>query len=106
MTIRFYVPQGANEDVEEKGDTAAHRLQQQIFERAGLVNNNGNMIAEIDERFGQFVTPRGRYIMEFYDNYVRMNGNNYTYKVLFTYRTLLTLDIKQFLAFTCSSSLI
>ena len=83
VTIRFYVPQGANEDVEEKGDTAAHRLQQQIFERAGLVNNNGNMIAEIDERFGQFVTPRGRYIMEFYDNYVRMNGNNYTYKVLY-----------------------
>ena len=82
VTVRFYVPQSASEDVNEKDDTAAHRLQKQILERAVLVNNNGNMIAEIDDRLGQFVTPRGRYMMEFYDNYMRMNGNNYTYKIL------------------------
>ena len=53
-----------------------------ILERAGLINNNGNMITEISSQLGKFMTPRGRYSMEFYDNYMRMNGNNYTYKIL------------------------
>ena len=104
MTVRFYVPQSASEDVNEKDDTAAHRLQKQILERAVLVNNNGNMIAEIDDRLGQFVTPRGRYMMEFYDNYMRMNGNNYTYKILYACSSALSADTKRFRASTCSSS--
>jgi len=54
-----------------------------VLERAGLSNNSGNMITELDERVGSFVTPRGRYTMEFYDNYMRMNGKTYTYKILY-----------------------
>ncbi len=53
-----------------------------ILERAGLINNNGNMITEVSSQLGKFMTPRGSYSMEFYDNYMRMNGNNYTYKIL------------------------
>ena len=78
VTLRFYVPQGE----EEAEETPAFRLQQQILSRAGLTDNNGNMIAEIDSRLGKFMTPRGRYTMEFYDNYMHMSGNNYTYKIL------------------------
>lgn len=40
------------------------------------------MIAEINSQLGKFMTPRGRYNMEYYDNYLRLNGNNYTYKIL------------------------
>ena len=53
-----------------------------VLQRAGLSNNSGNMITELDERVGSCVTPRGRYTMEFYDNYMRMNGKTYTYKIL------------------------
>ena len=80
VNLRFFVPQGDNEDDE---NTAAYLLQQMVLERAGLSNNSGNMITELDERVGSFVTPRGRYTMEFYDNYMRMNGETYTYKILY-----------------------
>ena len=78
----FPCPQGDEEERDLKENTAAYRLQQMILERAGLINNNGNMITEINSQIGKFMTPRGRYSMEFYDNYMRMNGNNYTYKIL------------------------
>lgn len=80
--MSFFVPQADEEERVQKEDTAAYRLQQLILERAGLINNNGNMIAEVNSQMGKFMTPRGRYTMEFYDNYMRMNGNNYTYKIL------------------------
>ena len=80
--MSFFVPQGDEEERDLKENTAAYRLQQMILERAGLINNNGNMITEINSQIGKFMTPRGRYSMEFYDNYMRMNGNNYTYKIL------------------------
>ena len=80
--MSFFVPQGDEEERDLKENTAAYRLQQMILERAGLINNNGNMITEINSQIGKFMTPRGRYRMEFYDNYMRMNGNNYTYKIL------------------------
>ena len=83
VSLSFFVPQGDEEERDLKENTAAYRLQQMILERAGLINNNGNMITEINSQIGKFMTPRGRYSMEFYDNYMRMNGNNYTYKILY-----------------------
>ena len=53
-----------------------------VLQRAGLSNNPRPPPPELDERVGSFVTPRGRYTMEFYDNYMRMNGKTYTYKIL------------------------
>ena len=94
VSLSFFVPQGEDDDRELKENTPAYRLQQMILERAGLINNNGNMITEVSSQLGKFMTPRGRYSMEFYDNYMRMNGNNYTYKIY----------IRRFRVCTCSTS--
>ena len=82
MSISFFVPQGEEKERVSKEETNAYRLQQLILNHAGLINNNGNLIIDIDSQYGKFMTPRGRYNMEFYDNYMRMNSNNYAYKIL------------------------
>lgn len=88
ISLSLYVPQADEEERVAKEDTAAYRLQQLILQRAGLIDNNGNMIVSVSSQLGKFMTPRGRYNMEFYDNYLRMSGNNYTYKILYISRSL------------------
>ena len=83
MNLRLFVPQGDNEEVD--ANTAAALLQQLVLDRAGLRRNSGNMITELDDSVGSFVTPRGKYNMEFYDNYTRLCGTSYTYKVLYVF---------------------
>ena len=80
MNLRLFVPQGDND--ESAANTAAALLQQLVLDRTGMRQNSGNMITELDESVGSFVTPRGKYTMEFYDNYTRLCGASYNYKVL------------------------
>lgn len=87
VQIRFYVPPSAGGESDGDGDndpdasTAAELFQQKIMTKASIKNTTGNIIAELDESKGTFLTPRGRYTIELYDSFMRMRGNKYDYKI-------------------------
>jgi len=85
VQIRFYVPPNAPTESDGEDDpdasTAAELFQQKIMTKASIKNTTGNVIAELDESKGTFLTPRGRYVIELYDSFLRMRGNKYDYKI-------------------------
>jgi len=85
VQVRFYVPPNQEADDSEKEDTeaatAAELFQQAVTNKANIRNTTGNVIVELDENKGTFLTPRGRYAIELYDSFLRMRGNKYDYKI-------------------------
>ncbi len=73
----------ANED-EENTENPAEELQRLIMEAAEIRSVTGNVIAEFTKEEGSFVTPRGRYAMQLMPTYMRMQGAQYDYKIMYT----------------------
>lgn len=44
----------------------------------------GDVIFEFDARVGSFMTPRGKYAMEFYRDHLRLHGTKYDFNVDYT----------------------
>ena len=51
------------------------------MKNASIKNTSGDVIVEFPETRGTFLTPRGRYTIELYENFMRMRGNKYDYKI-------------------------
>ncbi len=82
VAIRFYIPPDPEADPTDKeAETTAEQFHKRIMKVAKIKNTTGDVIVEFDEDKGTFLTPRGRYIIELYDSYLRMRGNKYDYKI-------------------------
>jgi len=92
MEMRLWVPPGhpqlAEEGKKAGGKTAAEALQAQMAEVAdmGGAESSGELVAEIPEAQALFLTPRGRYKMEFYPTAMRLVGKTYEYRL--AYKTI------------------
>eukprot|EP00978_Attheya_sp_CCMP212_P018909 scaffold52289_cov51-Attheya_sp.AAC.4 len=82
VAIRLYIPPDPDADAAD-GDipTSAETFQKRIMKKANIKNTTGDVIVEFDEEKGTFLTPRGRYMIELYDTFLRMRGNKYDYKI-------------------------
>lgn len=90
--IRFYVPgtitklKGSengsdNEDEDEDDLSAATVFHDNIKERAEIGQGTGDLILSFEEIL--VLTPRGRYDMDMFPNFLRLRGKTYDYKVLY-----------------------
>jgi len=86
VQIRFFVPNtdadGAPNDPDST--TNAEKLRKQILAVSSAVSSTSSsepLIASFDEEMGIFETPRGKYALQLYSNYVRLHGQKYDYKV-------------------------
>lgn len=89
--IRFYVPgthakdagsDGEKSDAEELEDiSAAQALHDGIKERAEIGEVAGNMIINFEEVL--ILTPRGRYDVDMFPDFLRLRGRTYDYKINF-----------------------
>ena len=77
--LRFYVP--PDPDADPSDPSPAELLQQRIMKTANIRKTTGDVIVQFDESQGTFLTPRGRYVIELYDQFFRMRGNKYDYKI-------------------------
>ncbi len=80
-SIRFYIPPDPDTDPTEITKSPAELFQEKIMKVANIRNTAGNAIVEFDENIGTFLTPRGRYNITLYDNFLRMYGSRYDYKI-------------------------
>uniref|UniRef100_A0A7S4HR37 HMG box domain-containing protein n=1 Tax=Odontella aurita TaxID=265563 RepID=A0A7S4HR37_9STRA len=82
VAIRFYIPPDPDADPSElDASTPAELFQQRIMKNANIKRTTGDVIVEIPEAKGTFLTPRGRYAIELYDTFLRMRGAKYDYKI-------------------------
>lgn len=91
VEVRFYVPgqhtKQTGEDEEEKSDagevdddtTAAQAFHDAIKEKAELGEVTGDLIINFEEVL--VLTPRGRYDVDMFPNFLRLRGKTYDYKI-------------------------
>lgn len=72
-------PESERTEVEEK--SAAEWFRHEVIRKADLRSVTGDILAELDEDVGMFLTPRGRYALEFYGSMLRMVGKTYEFKI-------------------------
>jgi structure-specific recognition protein 1 len=66
-------------------ENPAEAMQKAIMSAAALRNVSGNVIIEFTkEQAGNFVSPRGRYAMQLTGTFLRMQGPQYDYKIMYT----------------------
>ena len=120
--IRFFVPgtltklKGASgsdagsqksddEDDDEEEISAAQVFHDTIKEKAEIGQVTGDMILSFEEVL--VLTPRGRYDMDMFPDFLRLRGKTYDYKVLYQSIArlfLLPKDDQHVLFIVCSSS--
>ena len=94
VEIRFYVPgtqtksRGSDagsqkSDVEEDGEeiSAAQAFHDLVKEKAELGQVSGDIILSFDEV--NVLTPRGRYDVDMYPDFLRLRGRTYDYKIMY-----------------------
>lgn len=96
--ITFHFPyNGADDDLDEYIDeenedfdnyekersslTQAEKLKQTIIESGLLKSATDKIIVEFTKEQGNFVTPRGKFIMQMTSSHLHMQGNQYFYKI-------------------------
>ncbi|KAG6813589.1 hypothetical protein H0H92_009633 [Tricholoma furcatifolium] len=90
VEIRFYVPgtqtklKGSGSDVEDGGDdedeiSAAQVFHDTIKDKAVIGQEPGDLILSFEEVL--VLTPRGRYDMDMYPDFLRLRGKTYDYKI-------------------------
>ena len=89
VEIRFFVPgtstKETGSDVEEQGEgeeeetSAAQAFHDAVKEKAELGEVPGNMIVNFEEVL--VLTPRGRYDMDMFPDFLRLRGKTYDYKI-------------------------
>lgn len=96
VELRLYVPGNApsniaaesngGSDVDDGGDgdgtTAAQVLHDMIVEKAEIGRVQGEGIVTLDDVL--CTTPRGRYDIDMYSEFLRLRGKTYDYKVLYS----------------------
>jgi structure-specific recognition protein 1 len=93
VEIRFFVPgqaskardSNAGSDAEEEEDdevTAAQAFHDAIKEKAEIGQATGNSIISFEEVF--VATPRGRYDVDMFPDFLRLRGKTYDYKIAYT----------------------
>lgn len=95
VEIRFFVPGqstrvkgsdvGSNEsDAEDDGDdiSAAQAFHDAIKEKAELGHVSGDIILSFEEVL--VLTPRGRYDVDMFPDFLRLRGKTYDYKIVYT----------------------
>mmetsp|Transcript_20431 Transcript_20431/g.30219 ORF Transcript_20431/g.30219 Transcript_20431/m.30219 type:complete len:644 (+) Transcript_20431:30-1961(+) len=88
VEMRLYIPDDSEEENSDENDEirtkhrfTAESFQQTIMDKANLGDVKGNVLCELDMSLGTFLTPRGRYGLELYTNFLRMHGSKYDYKI-------------------------
>lgn len=69
------------EEIEEEEISAAQVFHDTIKEKANIGQMTGKMILSFEEVL--VLTPRGRYDMEMFPDFLRLRGRTYDYKVLY-----------------------
>jgi structure-specific recognition protein 1 len=97
VEIRFFVPgqstrargsdadAGSNKsDVEENDDevSAAQAFHDAVKEKAELGHVSGDIILSFEEVL--VLTPRGRYDVDMFPNFLRLRGKTYDYKIVYS----------------------
>lgn len=95
VEIRFHVPgnvsklkdsdagsQKSDNENDEEDISAAQAFHETIKDRANIGQITGNMILSFEEVL--VLTPRGRYDMDMFPDFLRLRGKTYDYKILFT----------------------
>ncbi|KAJ3546917.1 hypothetical protein NMY22_g1851 [Coprinellus aureogranulatus] len=95
VEIRFHVPGAAHKskdsdagsqksdaENDEEDISAAQAFHETIKERANIGQITGNMILSFEEVL--VLTPRGRYDMDMFPDFLRLRGKTYDYKILFS----------------------
>ncbi|PPQ80406.1 hypothetical protein CVT25_001719 [Psilocybe cyanescens] len=70
-----------SDEEEEEETSAAQVFHDTIKERASIRQNTGDLILSFDEIL--VLTPRGRYDMDMFPEFLRLRGKTYDYKVLY-----------------------
>lgn len=81
MELRMYIPGTGQKDGEEEGDdiSAAQLFHDTIKEKADIGQVTGESIVIFHEVLVS--TPRGRYDIHMFPNFLRLHGKTYDYKV-------------------------
>lgn len=93
VEIRFHVPgtqtklksgsdAGDADEPEEEEISAAQVFHDQIKEKADIGQVTGDMILSFEEVL--VVTPRGRYDLDMFSEFLRLRGKTYDYKIVFS----------------------
>lgn len=95
--IRFYVPgaisklkgsasgshKSDEEDNEEEEEvSAAQVFHDQLKDKAGVGQVSGDIILSFEEIL--VLTPRGRYDMDMFPDFLRLRGKTYDYKIIYS----------------------
>mmetsp|Transcript_11268 Transcript_11268/g.14700 ORF Transcript_11268/g.14700 Transcript_11268/m.14700 type:complete len:736 (+) Transcript_11268:97-2304(+) len=75
--MRFHIP-----PTEDDVDNSAY-YQNIVIDKADIKGVTGNVICSLREDIGAFLTPRGKYMVDMYDKFLRMNGKTYNYKIMY-----------------------
>ncbi|DAZ94605.1 TPA: hypothetical protein N0F65_005368 [Lagenidium giganteum] len=80
VEMRVYLPPGdGSDDV-----ITAEAFRDEVLQRANIRSVTGKSIVELEESLGTFLTPRGRYGVEIYANFLRMHGKTFDYKIMYS----------------------
>jgi structure-specific recognition protein 1 len=95
MRIQFYIPEDhspealndddddLDEEQQEALSTGAGRLRHRLVAAAGITSVTGEKILALPDDVGTFLAPRGRYVVEMYQNYFRLYGKQYDNRVFY-----------------------
>jgi structure-specific recognition protein 1 len=97
ITFRFSNPKAAKKAVPEDADgekeneeedvsdqeTEAEVFHRTVMDTGAIKTIVSNVIVEFTKDQGTFVTPRGRYTIQMTSNYLRMQGAQYDYKIMY-----------------------
>jgi structure-specific recognition protein 1 len=117
VEVRFYVPGtqtkearsdagSQKSDAEDDEDiSAAQAFHDAVKERAELGQTTGDIILSFEEVL--ILTPRGRYDVDMYNDFFRLRGKTYDYKIVYTTISKLFLlpkdDLHVLFIVSCSS---
>ncbi|KAJ1674326.1 FACT complex subunit [Spiromyces aspiralis] len=93
VEVRFYIPgtattttkkakdEGGSEEEEEEETNAATLFYETVKDKADVGSVTGDSIVMFQEVL--CLTPRGRYSIDMYPNFLRLRGKTYDYKILY-----------------------
>ncbi|GMH95800.1 hypothetical protein TrVE_jg12761 [Triparma verrucosa] len=86
VQISFYVPPDADMDLADRTvNTAAEDLHAELVSASNVNSATGSVICEFkNDGLMKFLSPSGKYGIELYDGFLRMQGSKYDFKVKYT----------------------
>ncbi|GMI02367.1 hypothetical protein TrLO_g14125 [Triparma laevis f. longispina] len=86
VQISFYVPPEADMDLSDRSlKTTAEDLHAELLQASNINSATGSIICEFkSDTLMKFLSPSGKYGIELYDGYLRMQGSKYDFKIKYT----------------------